>query len=583
MAVPVADTNSDDKKTLYTRIPIQQRKCTDILFLVLFIVFWCLNIVVFGFVLTFGDLNRLRFAEDYQGSLCTATANFPLALYPRSLFSDGGSNAFDNFDYSICAEECYQNGTILCEYETETVVQNASVNSNANFTGMNFQNIKLSVPLTSQTNLTLLETELAQTRYNLLASCLADSNSSAPECPSVRQTCWPIAYDIADDPEDQNLWKIIAGITFAFTVLYTLILIALWTRIRLAIALTRLSGKAMLSNLMSITVLPLATATLVIGTWIYSIIISAMAISMQPSDATASNLVGTVGNLTSLNITYEMHDDSQIPIKWALFAFTLFMCLWTTQVVLNCCNLLVSLAVTRWYWSNNDIHSTDKGVRCCGKGNTCTFPLNCYILFRFHFGTVSFSALLIALLQFVRAIFEFIRRRIESTERSTGASGASILTRAMLAIVACCLWCLERLLLLITESALVITALEGTGFCRSAARGVSLIASNAGRYFASSLVTRFIVFAMKLIIALLCTLGFWLYLWYVQGISENVSNWLLPLAVTFAMSYLVATSFFHIYNLAVTSIFISFVIDEQKNGRSSPFAPKLVRKLMSSV
>jgi choline transporter-like protein 2/4/5 len=333
----------------------------------------------------------------------------------------------------------------------------------------------------------------------------------------------------------------------------------------------------MLSNLLHITVLPIATAALVVGTWIYSIVISGLALSMKPGDATLTNIVDYSVSHDLVNVTVAVHDDDAMSIKWALFAFTVFMCLWTTQFILSTADLLIGLAVSRWYWNANQ--NGDKGVRCCNQGGTCTFPLNLWIWLRYHVGTVSFASFLVALLQFVRAIFEFLRRRMEA-QTAAAATGASLIFRAVAAMVTCCLWCLERVLVLITESALIVTAIEGKGFCSAARRAVGLIAANTGRYFALSVVTRFMMFTFKLLIALLSTLGFWLYLWHVH---EDVSNWMLPLAVVFAIAYLIATSFFHIFNVAATTVFLSFVMDEQNNGKESNFAPRAVRGLMASA
>ena len=69
------------------------------------------------------------------------------------------------------------------------------------------------------------------------------------------------------------------------------------------------------------------------------------------------------------------------------------------------------------------------------------------LLYRFHSGSLAFGALIIAILQLIRAIFAYIKRKLKGREGSIG--------KALLCIFQCCLWCLEKFLKYINRQAYI--------------------------------------------------------------------------------------------------------------------------------
>lgn len=55
--------------------PISNRKCRDVFFLLLFTLFWVGMFVIAGFAIKTGDLNRLQYGMDVDGSLCGVVNN----------------------------------------------------------------------------------------------------------------------------------------------------------------------------------------------------------------------------------------------------------------------------------------------------------------------------------------------------------------------------------------------------------------------------------------------------------------------------------------------------------------------------
>ena len=52
------------------------RKCTDIIWLPIFIIFWFGMLGIMGFAMTKGDPNQLIYARDYAGTISIQTSYF---------------------------------------------------------------------------------------------------------------------------------------------------------------------------------------------------------------------------------------------------------------------------------------------------------------------------------------------------------------------------------------------------------------------------------------------------------------------------------------------------------------------------
>ncbi len=66
---------------------------------------------------------------------------------------------------------------------------------------------------------------------------------------------------------------------------------------------------------------------------------------------------------------------------------------------------------------------------------------------RFHAGSIAFGALLIAVIQLLRAILAYAQKKLKN---KTGKC-----VKAMLCVCACCLWCFEKILRYINRQAYI--------------------------------------------------------------------------------------------------------------------------------
>ena len=119
-----------------------ERKCTDCLFLVLFIVFWVGMFYVAAVGFMNGDPAKLINPSDYLGGTCGSLkdtcfpkddagscSSKPFGTFPRlaeDIYNEmkkGGASTFDPLElkvYTVCAEACPKKGDWICNYDAQS-------------------------------------------------------------------------------------------------------------------------------------------------------------------------------------------------------------------------------------------------------------------------------------------------------------------------------------------------------------------------------------------------------------------------------------------------------------------------------
>lgn len=65
-------------------------------------------------------------------------------------------------------------------------------------------------------------------------------------------------------------------------------------------------------------------------------------------------------------------------------------------------------------------------------------------MLRYHLGSIAFGSLLIAIVQFIRAILEYINHKTKELQQN------NMLVKFLMCCVRCCLWCFEKCVKFIT-------------------------------------------------------------------------------------------------------------------------------------
>jgi len=70
-------------------------------------------------------------------------------------------------------------------------------------------------------------------------------------------------------------------------------------------------------------------------------------------------------------------------------------------------------------------------------------------IFRYHMGSIAFGALVIAIMQMIKILFEYIRKKFEK------AVGNNPIVKCIICMIRCCIYCLDKCVRCITKNAYI--------------------------------------------------------------------------------------------------------------------------------
>ncbi|CDW74451.1 UNKNOWN [Stylonychia lemnae] len=254
--------------------------------------------------------------------------------------------------------------------------------------------------------------------------------------------------------------------------LFLLAICCCWGAIRLAAAIMQ-AASDFVRNTPQIFFVP-AIFFFIISSWIVFWIISAI-------------WVFSVG-------TIEKRDGSPFAeMKWEtttryVWIYHLFGLLWISAFIIACAQFIIAAVAALWYFSQGG-SSDDKG-----KAN---LRMGIKWIFRYHVGSIAFGSLLIAIMQMIKLIFEYLRRKTRNLQAQ------SCIARCMCCIIGCFIQYLDSCVRFIAKNAYIQMALTSKNFCTSARLAFSLVVRNAGRFSMTNSIGGILIFLGRLLIAAL--------------------------------------------------------------------------------
>jgi len=170
----------------------------------------------------------------------------------------------------------------------------------------------------------------------------------------------------------------------------------------------------------------------------------------------------------------------------------LFGFYWTMNFVTALGQMTLAGAFASWYFAYKK------------PADVPTFALTAAFMRCFyHLGTMAFGALIIAIIQILRSILNYIERKTKRTNNAV--------TKCFICFCKCCLWCLEKCLRYISKNAYILTAIYGYNFCKASCKAVKLIIANAARAVALDATTDLMLFIGKMLVATGCAAFTWAF------------------------------------------------------------------------
>ncbi|KYO40299.1 choline transporter-like protein 2 isoform X2 [Alligator mississippiensis] len=256
--------------------------------------------------------------------------------------------------------------------------------------------------------------------------------------------------------------------------------------------------------------------------------------------------------------------------KYLIFLqfYNVFMFFWLANFVIALGQVTLAGAFASYYWAfkkPDDIPA---------------FPLFSSFgrALRYHTGSLAFGSLILAIVQVIRVILEYLDHRLKVAENK--------FAKFLLSCLKCCFWCLEKCLKFLTRNAYIMVAIYGTNFCTSARNAFFLLMRNIIRVAVLDKVTDFLLFLGKLLIVgsvgILAFFFFTQRIKLVQDSAPPLNYYWVPILTVIVGSYLIAHGFFSVYGMCVDTLFLCFCEDLERND-GSPERPYYMSPALSEI
>lgn len=262
-------------------------------------------------------------------------------------------------------------------------------------------------------------------------------------------------------------------------------------------------------------------------------------------------------------------------VKWSeatryIFLYHLFGGLWVNAFLIGCFQFVVAATCAIWYFS----HTADTA----GKGSV---RIGLKWILVYHTGSVAFGSFIIAVVQFIRIIFEFYRRKIQAANKDNK------IVKCLLCCTSYLLACLERCIKFISKTAYIQVALTSKNFCRSAWNGFILVVKNAFRFGAVHSIGAIFMFLGRLLIICVTVLICYLQMTQWPAVKNKVSSPYFPCIIAGIIGYLIGAVFMSVFSFACDTILQCFLLDEelgeQGKGRPESNRPPLMNDFISKA
>jgi choline transporter-like protein 2/4/5 len=544
----------------------KKRTCTDIPCLIVFAAFIAFLVSYsWGKAYADGDADRIIYGVDYKGRICGKSEGVedkPLAFWPAPE---------DSYQFKVCTDSCdvtTDTDYVVTVYPTEEYLDSyclPSSNSPVQISGFNDGANKFSRQIGDlQTAIPVIGASIG------IALLMAFFYISLMKC-CVGVLVWGtiggiivggfyLAYNLlqkakdVDNDQDKQTYQICGYSILGLTIIFLCIIIFARQRIAIAVEVIKSASRA-INDMPLMVFFPIWPLLLCVGfffVWLYaSIYIFSVGEKIEIDVPTSIdddnwNAFGETSS-SSYPQTFQVLDH-QNTIE-TIFAPHFFLLLWVIQILVYSTFTIIAGAVADWYFAKRDEHG--KKIRGNEQGNLSKKPVlsSCGRTIRYHLGTILYAALLIAIIQFIRCCIRYFERI------ANGGNKPNKLQKILLKMVDCCLWCLEKCLDKISRNA----------FCPAVCGSFALIWANLMRVAVISFFSTIVTALGKILVPLLTVAICSGILTYVEPFKSEVDSLVMPNIIILIISAAVGVLFLTVYDTAIDTVFMCFLIDEKHN------------------
>ena len=345
--------------------------------------------------------------------------------------------------------------------------------------------------------------------------------------------------------------KILAYCLWGGAILFALIILFMWRRIKLAVAITK-SAVIFMGQVCNIMIIPFLNFLVVVGMvclWIFALVYLYSCGTVDSSRETFN----TFGNVKWDNTTRNLFYYEVIGFVW-IIEFKIFL----TQMA-------IALIVAYWYFDHGDQPKHHHKIFSAY-----------WTAIRYHLGSVAFAALLLTIVKLIKWFLEYLQKKVYKQ----GFAGNKAV-QFICGCVGCYVRCFERFIKFLDKNALIGIAYSSKSFCASAKEVLVLMVTNAARFVALGSIGELFSLLGKTLVTLASTVfGFYII---THTYKSDISSPVGPSVVYMLVGYCVSSIFLSVFETVCDCIIIFYLEDERLNGaKASMHAPKPLHDFMTS-
>ena len=370
----------------------------------------------------------------------------------------------------------------------------------------------------------------------------------------------------ATDKDFANLCRAFGALALLISVIFTLAVCCLRNRIRIAIEVVREASRVILSMkyLVFFPLLPIFVGCIYVAAWIWGYL------TWFSVQELTTSMIGNPTDQFLIALVFGMQNREEFPFLLGQFqqrGYTeemasgslvlVFHLFWSVQFFIYFTYSVVAGAVAEWYFTPRD----ENGKKITEEMSTFPILKSLWRVVRYNLGTIAFGAFLIAVCKMIQKPIAYIQKKCTSDK-------PNFLQRAVLCMMSCFFKCLEWILNKVNQNALLWNAIYGSNFCTSAVRASMLKLRNKARCATLFGVSGLVLFIGKIGVSAVCTGIITAIMVFASPFEHDIGSPILPAILVFLISYTFVTLFIGVYDAAIDTIFLCFLIDEDINGAS---------------
>jgi len=382
---------------------------------------------------------------------------------------------------------------------------------------------------------------------------------------------WHVSTQDNQDSSTALAEQILGSLAYIATFIFICIVIWLRKRIAIACEVVKTSSRAVMDvkTLFVFPCCPILIGLLFALFWLYAQVYVFSTGDWITADM-PDGLAGQENQFEVFPDTYRYLDLGEVADT--TFWISLLLFLWTVNILIYWTYMVIAGTIADWYFT---VRNEDgEKVRGDEINNLSQNPILSSMkrTTANHLGSIFYAAFIIAVIQLLRAIITYIQEMTDKAENPV--------TKCIFRCIKCGLWCIECCCRWIGKSGLVYISIFGDCFCESAFAAFQLQWRNLARVAMMTVVSRIVISVGQYAILAIPTGMAGLILMTMEPYKSDMSSITLPLFTICVLNYFVGWVFMEVYETAVDTVFLCFLIDEENNERTGLLADQGLRDIV---